>query len=444
MITEWARQFPTEPALVDPFGVMTWVELEARVTEYARRLGTMRVGSRVVLYLSQEARSIALLLACARAGIDAILVSRAYPESRAHAARDEAAARSILTLDGDELVWVGAGPRSSSAPASSLAPGREPMVGILTSGSTGAPKCALRSWRSLEVAVKRSARREAKRWLLCYPLSHIAALQVMTQCLVNRSTLVIPTDSSPAAAADAIANHAVHCISSTPTFMRQLLHRSPSTSWASASIEQIILGGEIVDDQILDVLRKLLPATRITHVYATTELGPIIVVADGHAGFDAALLDGQRLKLEAGELYVRRSATTMHGYVGQVGRASADWWSTGDLIAVEDGRAHFRGRTHDVINVGGSKVSPAEVEAVLREVEGVSHVCVAAHPSSLAGYLVKAIVETAPDVDRSRLRGDALTLCRSRLPSHMHPRIFEFVERIDTTVTNKQYRGERP
>ncbi len=105
---------------------------------------------------------------------------------------------------------------------------------------------------------------------------------------------------SVAAWATRFPEHRVNAISSTPTFMRRFLHFGSAELWARQAIEQFVPGGEIVDDAILSALRSAAPLARITHVYATTELGPVIVVRDGRAGFDPALLDGQRLEVKDG------------------------------------------------------------------------------------------------------------------------------------------------
>lgn len=435
LLADWSAAV-SGPALIGPTEALSWSGLAARIESHRSRLRELGVGDRVVLYLPQEISSVALMVACEREGVDAILVSRLYPIQRVEAAREATGATCILTLHGERIVLEGDHPGGA---ARSPAPGREPLVGILTSGSTGPPKCAEHTWTSLARAVKRSPRRENKRWLLCYPLSHVAALQVVAQCFVNWSALVIPADFAPESVARAATAHRTDCVSSTPTFMRQLLLRAPGTFWRDCPFEQIVLGGEIVDEAILAKLREAAPSARITHVYATTELGPVIVVGDGREGFEPALLEGGGLKLVDGELFVRRSSSSMAGYFGR-DRVVDEWWPTGDLVKVEAGRARFVGRTHDRINVGGYKVSPAEVEAVLRGVEGVQQVCVVGHPSSLAGNLVKAIVQATPGADHARIRGDALARARALLPVHMHPRMFEFVETIPTLIAQKQDR----
>src|SRR5207249_6402051 len=96
-------------------------------------------------------------------------------------------------------------------------------------------------------------------------------------------------------------------VSGTPSRWRSLLIGSARALAECRSIRQITLGGEISDQAILDALGRVLPAARITHVYATTEAGVLLSVSDRRAGFPAAWLDadrnGVRLRVSNGELY---------------------------------------------------------------------------------------------------------------------------------------------
>ena len=86
------------------------------------------------------------------------------------------------------------------------------------------------------------------------------------------------------------AAHGVDAVSGTPTFWRRTLHRDPE-ALARVPLRQITLGGEPVDQAVLDQLRELFPAARISWIYASSEVGASIVVHDGRAGFPVGWLD---------------------------------------------------------------------------------------------------------------------------------------------------------
>ena len=87
---------------------------------------------------------------------------------------------------------------------------------------------------------------------------------------------------------------------------------------AQLPIVQITLGGEVVDQAVLDRLKNAFPKSRLVHIYATTEMGRCFSVNDGLAGFPASYLkaplpDGVELKIEDGQLMIR-SANSMRMY----------------------------------------------------------------------------------------------------------------------------------
>jgi acyl-CoA synthetase (AMP-forming)/AMP-acid ligase II len=231
------------------------------------------------------------------------------------------------------------------------------------------------------------------------------------------------------------------CLCATPSYARALLRHGTPAQWSKLALRQVTLGGEAADQRLLDGLRAAAKAARLTHVYASTEAGAVLAVKDGREGFDAALCDGERLKLVEGELWVRRGARSMLGYSGEEPPGPDDGWiKTGDLVTVEGGRALFRGRLSDLINVGGHKVNPVEVEAVMAGVEGVREARLVGHPSSLVGNLPKAIVAVEPAADRAAVQAEIVRRCSAQLARHMVPRLFEFTDRLERSVAQKAVR----
>jgi acyl-CoA synthetase (AMP-forming)/AMP-acid ligase II len=128
----------------------------------------------------------------------------------------------------------------------------------------------------------------------------------------------------------------------------------------------------------------------------------------------------------------------MLGYLD--GAAPAEWVATGDLVELADDRVRLRGRANDTINVGGFKVNPAEVEAIVREVAGVAEACVVGHKSSISGQLVKVVLCVAPGTDPAAIKREVTRRCSERLPGHMTPRLFEVVDRLETSMAQKLVR----
>jgi acyl-CoA synthetase (AMP-forming)/AMP-acid ligase II len=325
----------------------------------------------------------------------------------------------------------------------------EATVTILTSGTTGKPKAVRHSWRSLSRPVRRLEDSVAPRWLQSYRPNLYAGLQVLLQCFVNHGVLYVPNEEwGPSEIAKFIAENKIEYISATPSYWRRLLLFSAPASLKAMRPLQITLGGEVVDQTILDSLKQHFPEARIAHIYATTELGRCFSVTDALQGFprkflDAPSADGVEMRIQDNELLVR-SPNAMTGYdsVSCQTKSEGGWIATGDLVSMIEDRVVFAGRTTDIINVGGNKVHPVEVERVIRAVPGVSDVRVFGRRSSISGQLVTCEVVS----DRTRTDAQLLTAvqrtCSATLAAYQRPRLIKIVDGIELSAAQKIVRRE--
>jgi acyl-CoA synthetase (AMP-forming)/AMP-acid ligase II len=329
-------------------------------------------------------------------------------------------------------------------------PGRAAKAGfgvlLTTSGTTGTPKLARHSKEKLLGRIRTAPASESVRWLLTYHPASFAGLQVLLTALVSGSEIAaVSAGSVPELAAAALEARPTH-ISGTPTFWRAFLMALGSRA-AALPLRQITLGGELVDQQVLDRLRTMFPQAGVTHIYASTEAGALFAVKDGRAGFPARWLaeevDGVALRISEGALEVR-SPRAMLGYAG--GGASPwledGWLRTGDLVELTGDRVYFRGRQDSMISVGGAKLTPEEVEAVLLEVPGVHEVRVFGIRNPITGQIVGAEIVAEPGVSRDELRTAVVRQAAARLAPYKVPRSIRFVESMALSQAGKKARTE--
>jgi acyl-CoA synthetase (AMP-forming)/AMP-acid ligase II len=444
LLLEALRGEASRPAVVAESGAASWAELAALARGYARELAGLG-GARVGVRLAGSAGCWAALAALDALDAGVVLLDAAADREACRALARDLGLVAIVTAREAGL----AGPLldETGAPARPDLATDPRSVTILTSGTTGRPKAVRHTWESLTRPVRRAGGARGT-WLVAYRPSLYAGLQVALQALAEGGTLVVPPrGAAPATLARLMAEHQVDCASGTPSWWRRLLLFAAEL--ARAPLRQVTLGGEVVDQQVLDGLARLFPAARIVHVYATTELGRCFSVADRRAGFPAGYLggaspDGVELRIVDGELHVR-SANAMAGYDGAPGApARGALVPTGDLVEVRGDRVHFVGRRSDVINVGGNKVHPAEVERVLRSVPGLGDVRVYARASSIAGELVACDVVPAPGVDPAALRADVARRCAAALPGFQRPRLIQVVGEIAVSTSGKVVRRAPP
>lgn len=296
-------------------------------------------------------------------------------------------------------------------------PGR---IWLLTSGSTGRPKRVAHTLESLTTV---GGDQPTRTWLCPYATGAYAWWQIVTLSLQVPGQDVVFVEPDEIEAWPSIAaEHGVTAASGTPTFWRQAIFRAVDTL-ADVPLEQITLGGEPVDQGILDQLCGLYPAARISWIYASSEAGAAIAVHDGRAGFPTAWLDREtpgrpRLSVLDGELIIA-SAKAAEG----MGTAI----HTGDRAEIDGDRVLITGRiASDEINVGGSKASASGIRAVLLAHPDVVWAAVKGRRAPLVGNVVTAQVVVSGNATEADLRN----WCALRLPDYSVPRRLKLLPEI--------------
>jgi acyl-CoA synthetase (AMP-forming)/AMP-acid ligase II len=430
-----------QEAIVTRHGPTTWGELreESRLIAASQKEIEKR---RVGLSFSPTAGSYAALAALDKLACDVFLFNAQLPIEETLRLAKKLKLGAVLIAGGDSRLF------EKHELADEAAWSGNSTVTILTSGSTGEPKAARHSWQSLSRPVRKGPDNLAPRWLLTYRPHLYAGLQVMLQCFADRGTLAAADpEMDPRATAQFMCDAHVQFVSATPSYWRRILMFADKDLLKTIPLVQITLGGEIIDQPILDNLRRTFPKARLVHIYATTEMGRCFSVGDGLAGFPASYLnsplpDGAELKVHEGELLVRSpNSMRMYDPLSSQQVSATDWFGTGDLVEVKDGRVLFAGRKTEMINVAGSKVYPVEVERVIRVIPGVSDVRVFGKSSSIAGELVACEIVPAAEQDRETLKEVVARTCREKLASYQQPRLIKFVDRIDLSAAGKMLRS---
>lgn len=369
----------------------------------------------------------------------------------AEAAAALAGSRALVTDRADLLGRPGARPPAEALAEGGPAPdaaARETRWLLTTSGTTGLPKVVPHTLATLSRSVSRLESGPPPTWGLLYDPTRFAGLQVVLQALVGGGALALADTAQPLPAQVAqLAEAGVTALSATPTLWRRLL-MAPGA--ARLPLRQATLGGEVADQATLDALRLAFPGARVTHIYASTEAGVGFSVRDGRAGFPAGFLDaaapgGVRLSLRDGILWVRPPLPSpAEGRSAAVEVDAEGFVRTGDRVRVEGDRALFLGRDSGAVNVGGVKVHPERVEAVIGAVPGVALAQVRGRPSALTGALLVAEVQLRDGADPDAVRAAILAACRAALEREAVPASVRFVEGLRTNAAGKLVRMEAP
>jgi len=339
---------------------------------------------------------------------------------------------------------------------------------LLTSGTTGNPKLVVHTLESLAGGLPRSqapdatnaalattsadaAAAERPVWSTFYDIRRYGGLQIYLRAVLGGASLVLSSvDEAPAEFFARGAAAGVTHISGTPSHWRRAL-MSGATSVLKPGY--VRLSGEIPDQTVLDSLQAAFPNSRIGHAFASTEAGVVFDVNDGLAGFPAEYLtqsrSGVEMQIRDGTLRIRSRRTASH-YLGSGAAPLRDpdgWVDTGDLVESSGERCFFRGRKTGVINVGGLKVHPEEVESILNGDARVRMSLVRARRNPITGAVVVAdvvLTASAQALDpptMTEIKEELLAVCRRALPAYKVPSQLRFVPALDLTPAGKLVRA---
>ena len=310
---------------------------------------------------------------------------------------------------------------------------------LFTSGTTGAPKMVAHSLSGLTGAIGPRSDAEKTVWGTFYDIRRYGGLQILLRALIGGTSLVLSEPGE--AVADFLArlgDAGVTHLTGTPSHWRRALM---SPALARIAPRYVRLSGEIADQAVLDSLKACFSHAAIGHAYAATEAGVGFEVTDGLEGFPAHFVGGDgpvEMRVVEGSLRLR-SPRTASDYVGGGEALKQDGWvDTGDLVEKRGNRFYFAGRRGGIINVGGLKINPEEVEAVINRHPGVVLSRVSGRKNPITGAIVVAEVVLADAAnDNASFREELLALCREKLPAFKVPAMLRFVERLELTPGGK-------
>jgi acyl-CoA synthetase (AMP-forming)/AMP-acid ligase II len=317
---------------------------------------------------------------------------------------------------------------------------------LLTSGTSGVPKLVAHTHASLVAPITAAKPLDVTPvWATFYDIRRYGGLQIFLRAMVGGTSLVLSSAGEPIANhLTRLAQHDVTHLTGTPSHWRRAL-MSPEIYKITPRYAR--LSGEIADQAVLDSLRAMFPEAGVGHAFASTEAGVAFEVNDGLAGFPASFAvevrNGVEMKVVDGVLRIR-SPRTASRYVGDDQPKLLDvegFVETGDMVGLHGDRYAFAGRKGGIINVGGQKVHPEEIEAVINRHPQVRMSLVRPRKNPVTGAVVIADVVLQGEGMRTGAEAEIndaiLAHCRAALPRHKVPAAIKFVPSLDVAATGK-------
>jgi len=316
----------------------------------------------------------------------------------------------------------------------------EPGLVLFSSGSAGESKAVLHNFTKIMEKFKRPRHRMCTINFLLF--DHLGGINTLFYTLSNGGTVVTTRDRKPDEVCRLIEKYKVELLPTSPTFLNLLLISEAYRNYDLSSLKLISYGTEVMPESLLKRIHQTFPNARFLQTYGLTELGVLrsrskdsgsLWVKVGGEGFETKVVNGV--------LWVRANSAMM-GYLNAPNPFDeSGWMNTEDMVEVDRSFIRILGRRSEIINVGGQKVFPAEVESILMEMENVLDACVRGKKNPITGNIVVARLSLEKPEELSRLKKRVWKFCKERLEPYKLPVKIEIAKEAQYSDRFKKVRG---
>jgi acyl-CoA synthetase (AMP-forming)/AMP-acid ligase II len=285
---------------------------------------------------------------------------------------------------------------------------------LFSSGSTGRPKGILHDWDRM--VTKFEPRRRPIVAICFLMLDHFGGINTLLSITSSLGTVVTVRERSVAAICQTIQDQRVEVLPTTPSFLNMLVRSGAPERFDLSSLQLITYGTEVMPEPTLERLTRIFPKVRLQQTYGLSELGVLrsksrgdgsLWVRIGGEGFATKVVD---------DILWIKSDYAMLGYLNAPVPFDADgWFCTEDRVEVDGDWIRILGRVTDLINIGGQKVYPAEIEDVILELDNIEDAAIFAEQNALLGSIIVARVTTATPEAVGHLKKRIRRACAERL-----------------------------
>jgi long-chain acyl-CoA synthetase len=309
-----------------------------------------------------------------------------------------------------------------------------PGLVLFSSGSTGKSKAAVHDLTSLLEKFK--VPRQSIRTITFLLFDHIGGVNTMFYTLFNAGCIITVEARSPDTVLRAVEKHQAGLLPASPTFLNMVLLSEAYQRHDLRSLKLVTYGTEPMPESTLKRFHELFPDIRLLQTYGLSEVGILrsksrspdsLWVKIGGEGYETRVVDGV--------LHVKAQSSVL-GYLNAPSPFSDDGWlNTGDAVEVDGEYVKILGRQSEIINVGGEKVYPAEVESVIQEIDNVAEVTVYGEKNPITGQIVCTRVTLIQEQDHKAFVAELKRHCRSKLEGFKVP--------VKATIVKEQQHSGR-
>jgi len=426
------KDFDKTEAIIWRDKVFTYAWLDKAIQRWKHTLLELNIKTGEVVEIEGDysPATVALLLALVDKGSIVVPMAKSS-SSKKESFRKIAQIESSISIDEKENVSCQTFSKNVNHPLLlQLKNNKHAGLILFSSGSTGESKAIVHDWNLLLEKYKKPSK--ARRIMVFLLFDHIGGINTLMHTLFNGGCVVIVKERTPLAVCELIDKYKVQVLPTSPTFLNLLLHSHLYQKYDLKSLELITYGTEVMPEIILKRLHTLFPDVRLSQTYGLTEIGILKTQSKSSESLFMKIGDQENpIRINDGKLEIK-ATTTMLGYLNAESPFTEDgWFKTGDLVEEEEGCLRIIGRSSDIINVGGEKVYPAQVENIIEQMENVEDVVVTGEKSPVTGQIVKATVKLKQDENLMSFRKRMMGFCKNKLALFEIPQKIVFVDKIN-------------
>ena len=313
---------------------------------------------------------------------------------------------------------------------------------LFSSGSTGTPKAMIHNFDDF-VNHYHGKKTKSLNLIVFLMFDHIGGLSTLLNILSMGATMIIPETRNADYICKLVQDYKIRVLPSSPTFLNLILMSKSYEKYDLNSLRMITYGTEAMPESLLLRLKEIFPKTKLLQTFGTSETG-IAGTSSKSSKSTYMKIDDPNLeyKIVDSELWLK-SNTQVMGYLNSSMESFTEdgWFKTGDLVeTTDDGYIKIIGRNKEVINVGGEKVLPAEIESVLMEMEIILDALVHGVQNAITGQSVVADIVLADGVEPKLAKKEIRKYCRTRLSKFKVPTKFVFLNKTNVSDRFKKIR----
>ena len=416
------EQTPEHEAIVSDEFTVSYKDLIQSCQEYTLWLTHKKISPGAVVSFDGDysPQSVGLFLALAQNKNIIVPLSR---DSRNHFIefRDIASTEYDISLENNNPDLLTTGRKAENTLYEELKNRKSPGLVLFSSGSTGKSKAIVQDLDKL--MSKFRTPRKAMRMLIFLQLDHIGGINSLLYSLANNGTVIISQGRTPVNVCQAIETFKADLLPTSPTFLNLLMLSKAYEEFDISSLKLITYGTEPMQESTLQRLSTLLPETTLQQTYGLSEVG---ILRSKSRSSDSLWMkiggDEFITKIVNGTLWIK-SDSAMLGYLNAPNPLDADGFlDTGDLVEQDGEWIRILGRESEIINVGGYKVFPSEVESLLLEMENIEDVVVFAEDHPITGKVVAAKFKLRTPETLRELKARMLVFCKNKMQSYKIPK----------------------